>query len=212
VLAENYVLGIACGRSAFKTKYWKKKRVNMRPLVWSKPQIALHWLSVLIVLGLFVLGNYMVGLDYYDPLYHRAPNWHKSVGILFLFILTFRLLLRIFGSDPGPIPTHEKWERIAASIAHIGLYLMLFIICFSGYLISTANGKPVSVFAWFDVPAIIYDLESQEDVAGLVHEWTAYVMLATAAAHALAALKHHFVDRDQTLRRMLTWRASKRQS
>jgi len=72
----------------------------------------------------------------------------------------------------------------------------------SGYLISTADGRPISVFGWFEVPALLTSIPNQEDVAGLVHEYLAWGLVILAGLHGLAALKHHFIDRDPTLLRM----------
>ena len=73
----------------------------------------------------------------------------------------------------------------------------------SGYLISTADGRAISVFGWFEVPATITSIPKQEDVAGLVHQYLAWGLVIFSGVHALAALKHHFIDRDATLNRML---------
>lgn len=73
----------------------------------------------------------------------------------------------------------------------------------SGYLISTADERPIEVFGWFSVPSFGSFIDNQEDIAGTIHEWLAYVLIALASVHALAALKHHFIDKDNTLKRML---------
>ena len=73
----------------------------------------------------------------------------------------------------------------------------------AGYLISTAEGRPIEVFGWFAVPATFYGPENQEDVAGEIHEILAWLLILLSSGHTLAALKHHFIDRDATLRRML---------
>jgi len=83
------------------------------------------------------------------------------------------------------------------------LYLLLLAIVLSGYLISTAKGQGISVFGWFELPALITDLPQQADIAGKAHYWLAMILLGCIALHALGALKHHFIDRDSTLRRML---------
>ncbi|MOA52423.1 hypothetical protein D3C78_1757160 [compost metagenome] len=74
---------------------------------------------------------------------------------------------------------------------------------FSGYLISTADGRGIEVFGWFTVPATLSGIDGQEDIAGVVHLWLAWGLIGMAALHALAALKHHFIDRDATLSQML---------
>src|SRR5690554_3222953 len=123
--------------------------------------IVLHWVVAVTVIGLAILGLWMVDLSYYSPYYRSAPFWHKSIG------------------------------------------LTLFVILISGYLISTAKGQGISFFGWFEVPATLTGLPSQADRAGQIHYWMAMAVLALAGLHALGALKHHFLDRDDTLRRML---------
>ncbi|MFZ1872669.1 MAG: cytochrome b/b6 domain-containing protein, partial [Chania sp.] len=83
------------------------------------------------------------------------------------------------------------------------LYTVLFAILISGYLISTADGQAISVFGWFDVPASLTGIPQQADTAGTIHLYLAWVVVVLSALHALAALKHHFIDRDVTLKRML---------
>jgi cytochrome b561 len=70
-------------------------------------------------------------------------------------------------------------------------------------LISTADGKAVEAFEWVSIPALPLALENQEDVAGDLHEIFAWLLISLVAIHALAALKHHFIDKDKTLTRMI---------
>lgn len=116
---------------------------------------AFHWLSAIIVYGMFALGLWMVTLSYYDGWYHKAPELHKSIGILLMMGLVIRVLWRVISPPPGPLPSYSPMTRLAAKAGHLALYLLLFAIGISGYLISTADGKPISVFGWFDVPATL---------------------------------------------------------
>lgn len=165
--------------------------------------ILMHWLVAMAVIGLAILGLWMVGLSYYSPYYRIGPFWHKSIGIALFAVLILRLLWRWFTPRPAHLPNHKRWELRLAEATHLLLYLLLFVILVSGYLISTATGQGVSVFGWFEVPALITGLPSQADRAGQVHYWAAMGVLGLAALHALGALKHHVIDRDDTLRRML---------
>ena len=165
--------------------------------------IALHWLVTLVVISLFALGLWMTGLDYYDAWYQRAPDLHKSIGVLLFIIVAFRLAWRWWNPLPRPEPAHAAWERRLAGLAHALLYLLLFAVMIAGYLISTADGRPIEVFGLFSVPATLSGLENQEDIAGEIHEILAYLLIGLSVLHAAAALKHHFIDRDRTLKRML---------
>lgn len=170
---------------------------------WGAVAIGVHWIVALAVAGLFGLGLWMVELNYYSPWYHDAPAIHKAVGILVLLAMAFRVLWRFTNATPEPLPSLSRFEIKASEAVHGILYLLIFAVLVTGYLISTAADKPVEVFGLFSVPALISGLPNQEDVAGEVHEWLAYGLAAFVGLHAAAALKHHFVDRDATLRRML---------
>ena len=181
---------------------WKNTRTG-----YGLVAISLHWVVALTVIGLAILGLWMVDLSYYSPWYRSAPFWHKSIGLALFAVMLFRLLWRWANPSPAHLPNHQRWELNLAGIVHVLLYLLLFVIVISGYLISTATGQGISVFGWFDVPALVSGLPSQADRAGAVHYWVAIGVLGLAALHALGALKHHFIDRDDTLRRMLGMRA-----
>jgi len=165
--------------------------------------VTLHWLVAVTVVGLFTLGLWMVELTYYDNWYRTAPTVHKGVGVLLFLIITLRLGWRALGPRPVPLASHSALERKAAAAAHMVLYILLFAVMLSGYLISTADGRAVDVFGLFQVPATITGLPQQADVAGNVHLVLAITLVLLAGIHALAALKHHIIDRDRTLLRML---------
>ena len=169
--------------------------------------ILLHWLSLFIVSGLFGVGLWMVDLSYYSEWYRTAPHWHKSVGILFALAILFRLCWNTFQTRPSAMGSNI--EKFAAKMAHKLLYLLLFALFISGYLISTADNRGIDVFDWFHVPGMGSLFEDQEDIAGLVHEWLAYSLISLAVLHGVAALKHHFADKDDTLKRMLSTRFQK---
>ena len=170
---------------------------------WGWFSIIIHWLSALTVLSLFVLGLWMVDLSYYDPWYRQAPFIHKSIGFS-LFLLTIcRLIWRALNVSPAHLLTHSRFEIKAATLAHKLMYILLFSIMLSGYLISTADGRSIDVFGLFEVPATLYNLDKQEDIAGIVHLTLALSLITLVIAHMGGALKHHFYDKDITLKRML---------
>jgi cytochrome b561 len=165
--------------------------------------IALHWLMAPAIIGLFALGWWMRQLSYYDPWYRQGPELHKGIGFILLGLLLARLAWKLLNPSPAAEAGTPHWQAALARLAHGAIYLLLLSIMLSGYLISTADGRPIDVFGLFEVPATIRGIESQEDVAGLVHKVLAWSLMALVALHALAALKHHFIDRDATLRKML---------
>ncbi len=170
---------------------------------WGVVMVLIHWLTALAVFGLFALGLWMTGLGYYDPWYHRAPELHRGIGVLLLLLSVARLLWRLLYGRPQELPGHRDWEHLIAKIVHMLLYLLLFAVIVSGYLISTADGRGIEVFGWFTLPATLHGLDGQEDIAGVVHLLLASTLIGLALLHAGAALKHHLIDRDRTLTRMM---------
>ncbi|WP_252271845.1 cytochrome b [Pseudomonas subflava] len=164
--------------------------------------ILLHWLVALAVFGLFGLGLWMVGLDYYSTWYRTAPDLHKSIGILLFVVMLGRVAWRLVSPPPPAPANHGAATRLASKAGHGFLYLALFVLMISGYLISTADGRGIAVFGLFEVPATLAGIPDQADVAGAIHEYLAWALVIFAGLHALAAFKHHFVDRDATLVRM----------
>ncbi len=165
--------------------------------------VSMHWIVAVAVIGLFALGYWMVDLTYYDDWYKRAPDIHRSVGILLFGLMVLRLCWRLANAGPKPLASHKRWEIASAHAAHMLLYVLIFVAMVSGYLISTADGSSISVFDWFEVPSVTGQVKGLEDTAGAVHYWSTWAIVALAAVHAAGALKHHLIDRDQTLRRML---------
>jgi cytochrome b561 len=165
-------------------------------------QIALHWTTAGLVALLIPLGLWMTGLDYYDPWYKRGPDLHRAIGVLLGILLLARVASRVLQVRPCD-RARSAWERRLATTTHLLLYALPFLLVISGYLVSTADGRAVEVFGWFEVPATLYGFDGQEDRAGEVHFALAMLLLAIVAVHAGGALRHHFAYKDDTLRRML---------
>jgi len=163
--------------------------------------IVLHWSMALAIFGLFGLGLWMTRLDYYDAWYHRAPELHKAIGMLLLFALLLRMAWRLLNAHP--LPEGKPWEKLAAISMHRVQYVFMLVVAVSGYLIPTGEGQGIDVFGWFSVPALFEFEKRQADLIGQLHLITAWVLVVLAVLHAAAALKHHFVDRDATMTRML---------
>ena len=164
--------------------------------------ILIHWVMALTIIALFIVGKYMVDLDYYDAYYHIAPWWHKSFGLLIASLLVFRIIWRMTNSKVNELESYKPIEVKSAKIMQYLLYLLILICCISGYMISTAEDAGVSFFDWFDIPAVVSNGEQQADFAGEIHEYSTLALIVLAGLHALAALKHHFMNKDKTLIRI----------
>ncbi|GAA5186496.1 cytochrome b [Ferrimonas gelatinilytica] len=165
--------------------------------------IALHWISALTVFGLFGVGLWMVELTYYSPWYQQAPALHKAVGLLLAATLVLRLLWRIVNPKPEAPRNHSIAERLGARLGHLALYGLMLGVLISGYLISTADGRGISLFGLLEVPALVSGLPEQAEIAGEIHFYLAWTLVLLAGLHGLAAIKHHLIDKDTTLRRMI---------
>lgn len=165
--------------------------------------VGIHWLMAMAVIGMFALGIWMRQLSYYDPWYQDGPTIHKSMGVLLFILLLARIGWRSINIRPNDDPILKKWERTTAHLTHFAMYGLMLMLMTAGYLISTADGREIAVFNWFSVPATLQGIENQEDIAGEIHEILAWTLILLAGVHALAALKHHFINRDSTLLKML---------
>ena len=160
-----------------------------------------HWLSAIMVFSLFAVGFWMVDLNYYSEWYKTAPYYHKAFGLTLFFITLFRICWKLINVSPKELG-NNKLEHKLAKVAHLALYGLLLLIMFSGYLISTADGRGIELFSIVTIPSMGELFPNHEDLAGEIHEIAAYTIIAMVVLHIGAALKHHFVDKDATLKRM----------
>ena len=165
--------------------------------------IILHWVCAPLIFFLFGLGVYMRSLDYYSPWYHRGPALHIALGILVFALMCFRFLWRKTSTNPDAIPTISKNTYLAANLSKAALYVGVFIICITGYLMTTADGESADFFGLFHIPASVQLSHDNVDRAGLIHRYLAWALVAIALLHGAAALFHHFIKHDKTLVRML---------
>ncbi len=170
---------------------------------WGWIAIFFHWMSAITIIALFGLGLWMVELSYYDSWYRSAPHIHKSIGLLLFLLTILRILWIWLNVKPAALKNHSETERRLAIIIHRFLYVVLLALMLSGYLISTADGRSIEVFDWFELPAILSGIKGQEDIAGKIHYILAMTLMTTVFLHASGAIKHHFIDKDKTLIRML---------
>ncbi len=163
--------------------------------------IGLHWLMAAAIFFMFALGLWMTTLTYYDRWYHDGPDIHKAIGVLLLLLLLFRFIWRLRNTRPDLMGA--SWERMVALSVHRLHYVLMFTVLISGYLIPTAEGVGIDVFGLFTIPATLTFDKQQADLIGHIHWAAAWAMMGLAGLHAGAALKHHLIDKDATLLRML---------
>jgi cytochrome b561 len=162
----------------------------------------LHWLIAALVLVMFGLGWYMAGL----PLSLRKfelYQLHKSIGVTIFVLAAVRLLWRLFNPAP-PLPASmPTWQHAAARASHVLLYLVLLAQPLIGFLQSNAVNFPIVWWGMVRLPALIGTDEALGEALLEVHVWNSRLLLVLVLVHAAAALRHHFVLKDDVLRRML---------
>ena len=164
--------------------------------------ITLHWLIAAAILSTILLGQYMTGLQL-SPAKLKLYSYHKWIGVtIFLLVLT-RLAWRISHRPPPPPASMSAWQHSAAGIAHFFLYALTLAIPVSGWLMSSASGFQVVYLGQFPIPDLLAKSKDMADQLKQLHEALNWLMLLVIALHVAAALKHHVVDRDDVLRRML---------
>ena len=165
-----------------------------------------HWSVAILVLLLLNAGFYMADLVM-SPFKLNIYMLHKSFGILVLVLVVGRVVWRFAGPRPDPLPSYKPWEGKLAKIVHLGLYACLFLMPLSGWLMSSAGGFPATFFGLFPLPSLIEKNKAVFAITREVHEIVAYAFLVLLALHFAGAFKHHFIDRDATLKRMTSYKA-----
>jgi cytochrome b561/polyisoprenoid-binding protein YceI len=159
-----------------------------------------HWLIAVMIIGLLPVGLGMGTLEN-SPFKFQIYALHKSFGLLVFFLGLARIIWRFVSPPPDHLESHAKWEITLASAAHFWLYVCIIGMPLSGWLMSNAGEFPVPFFG-VQMPALIGKNEALGDLFYNVHEILGYTLLFVLALHAAGALKHHVIDKDETLKRM----------
>lgn len=194
----------------------------MAPSRYSMVAIVLHWAIAVMILGQIFGGWWMgdaIKVPATQELAYQAFQLHKSFGLTVLALSLVRLGWRLANPPPAPPPGMEPWQRIASGAVHAGFYGVMILAPFTGWLYAS-TGWSDAFQRFLDVPTVwfgVIEIPSVPGVAGLgeadrkavgeaayaVHEKMAWVALGLLALHVGAALKHHFIDRDDVLARMI---------
>jgi cytochrome b561 len=163
----------------------------------------LHWS----IFGLFVSQFFLIYRKDYFP--DHAPEklqymlLHKSLGVIVLLLAIFMIFWRHLGQRPQFVANMTRFEKQLAGTVHILLYTLMLAMPLTGIAMSMFSGYAVSVFGQFDLPMLV---EKNKEIAGLfheIHEWLSYAVIGIVGIHILGALIHHFIRKDETLKRML---------
>lgn len=168
---------------------------------YTSTAIALHWLIAALILAAAAVGLYMVELKL-SPWKLKLYSWHKWIGVTIWLLVVARTLWRLTHRPPQP-PPMPAWQKAASTVTHILLYVLMLIIPITGWLFSSASGFPVVYFGVLQLPDLVSKNKALAELFQTCHAVLNYTMFALVGLHALAAVKHHLVDRDTVLHRML---------
>jgi len=171
--------------------------------------MALHWLLALLILALFVLGVYMTDLPF-SPTRLKLYNWHKWAGVSLLLLTILRLGWRLTHRPPTlPAAIRQAmpaWQTRAYHATHHLMYLLFFAVPLLGWAYSSAAGFPIVWFGQISLPDLLPADKALAESIKPLHKLAALALMALAGLHIAAALKHHWLDRDGLLQRMLPGR------
>jgi cytochrome b561 len=177
---------------------------------WGTVAQTFHWLIVLFIVAQFTLATLFDDLPA-GPKKLTLLARHKSIGITILMLALLRLLWRSTNPTPALPDTLKPYERSLAKLTHGLLYVLLFAVPLTGWLMSSARGFPVSWFGFFQLPDLVHKNKALYDILVTTHGVLAWTLGIVASVHLLAALKHHFMLKDDVLRRMLPFSSNKTQ-
>ena len=174
---------------------------------WGAPAKLLHWAVAALVFAQIALGWAAVSWRL-SPTKLDLFVWHKSTGMLIVLLMVVRVAWRVANVAPSLPADMRRLERLAAHLSHLLLYLLLFLMPVTGWIVTSASNIPFRMFWLIPVPAIVEPDEAMADAAAGMH-LALFVMLSLLlAVHIGAALRHHFLKRSDVLVRMLPGRRS----
>ena len=182
---------------------------------WGWPAKLLHWTMAILIIGLALVGTWMANFLNDMVLQIEVTQWHKSFGFVVFVLAVLRVVWR-WANPVSPLPPADQpaWERWTAHGTHWALYVLMFVMPLSGWLMASASefndpgAYPMQiknmVFGLFELPdPIAPGDEALEAIFHTIHAWSSYLLAALLLLHIGGALKHHFKDKDSILRRML---------
>lgn len=167
---------------------------------------AIHWLTVVAVVAAAILADTEEheGDDGNAVSSVSAMPWHYAAGLVVLLLLIPRIVLRIRARVPPIIPTPDRFTALTARLVHLALYAFLLAVPLLGWLQLGYGGEPLMIpWLGWQLPALVQPDPQAKELTEELHEVLGNVLYGLIALHVAAALWHHIVRRDNTLKRML---------
>lgn len=171
---------------------------------WGAVAQGFHWVMAALVFTLIPLGLIATEMGF-SKAKLEVFGWHKSIGLLVLALVVLRIAWRLANTTPSHPPGTPRYQLIGASAVHLAIYALLVLMPLSGWVINSAADFPFKVFWLIPLPDIVAKSEATKELFETVHGTMAWVLITLLVLHIGAALHHHFIRRNDTLRRMLPW-------
>lgn len=176
---------------------------------YSPVAMTLHWLLACVILAMFGMGLYMADLPF-SPTRMKLYNWHKWAGVCFLLLTVLRVVWRVTHRPPALPQTvtlaMPGWQMQAYHATHHLMYALFLAVPLLGWAYSSAAGYPIVLFGVLPLPDFVGADKALADLIKPLHGLSAWALIVLAALHIGAALKHHWLDRDGLMLRMLPGR------
>ena len=163
------------------------------------PAKLLHWLTVLLLIGLVIAGLIIADMER-GPAKQQLEGIHISVGLVLLALMTIRLVWKLLNPSPVDPPGTPGWQSTAAHLTHWALYAAIYFQIVIGILGEAQ--RPIAFFGLFEFGPLLARNDGQHELFEELHESGWIVIAVLAGVHVLAALYHHFIQKDEVLRRM----------
>lgn len=167
--------------------------------------IAMHWLMFLLLVGVYACMELHEVFPKGSDLRSALKAWHFTLGLTVFGLVWIRLALRLAQRTPAITPPAPGWQRVLSKTVHVALYAMMICLPVAGWLILSGEGKTIPFYG-LDLPPLMGENEDLAETIEDIHKTVGTAGYFLIGLHTLAALYHHYVVRDDTLRRMLPWR------
>ena len=168
---------------------------------YGSPAKLLHWVSALILVGLVIVGLIVADMES-GPDKQQLEGIHISVGLLLLGLMTVRLLWKFRNPSPAGSVDTPAWQKAVEHLTHWGLYATIYFQILIGVI--SEGQRPIAFFGLFEFGPIVERNQARHEFLEQVHAWGWIVIAVLAGIHVLAALYHHYIQKDDVLRRMTT--------
>jgi cytochrome b561 len=168
---------------------------------YGRSSIVIHWATLAILVAVYACIELREMYPRGSEIREALKTWHYMLGLTVFFLVWLRIAARLLGKTPPIVPEAPKWQLMIATTVELALYALMIVLPLLGWVTLSAKGEVIQFFG-LQLPAVVDANEALAQRTEEVHETLATVGYFIIGLHAIAALFHHYVRRDNALRRM----------